>query len=201
MAGGDLQIVDKSVDGSPDLQTEADRRAQYCIVQSLQKRFSSLKIVGEEVSFVLFLYTLVIFQDTTSVCPELEESFDKGPLLINCTDELREIKEEEVEEEENSFYIWFQVVVWVDPLDGTSEVALALKNKDAGWRLFSLSLTLFSALLEQVTVLIGVAYKERAVAGIIHQPYYNKIGRTIWAIEGCGIHGIIPATGNRRSYL
>ena len=61
MAGGDLQIVDKSVDGSPDLQTEADRRAQYCIVQSLQKRFSSLKIVGEEVSFVLFLYALVIF--------------------------------------------------------------------------------------------------------------------------------------------
>lgn len=50
MAGGDLKIVDKSEAGQPaDLQTEADRRAQFCIVQSLQKQFRNLKIIGEEV--------------------------------------------------------------------------------------------------------------------------------------------------------
>lgn len=75
------------------------------------------------------------------------------------------------------------VVVWVDPLDGTSEVALAVKNKNM-------------ALLEQVTVLIGIAYKGRPVAGIIHQPYHEKLGRTVWAIQGCGVHGVVPATGN-----
>uniref|UniRef100_A0A1I7WBN2 3'(2'),5'-bisphosphate nucleotidase 1 n=1 Tax=Heterorhabditis bacteriophora TaxID=37862 RepID=A0A1I7WBN2_HETBA len=49
MAGGDLKIIDKSTAGEPaDLQTEADRRAQFCIVQSLLKRFGSLKIIGEE---------------------------------------------------------------------------------------------------------------------------------------------------------
>uniref|UniRef100_A0A914X1R8 Inositol monophosphatase n=1 Tax=Plectus sambesii TaxID=2011161 RepID=A0A914X1R8_9BILA len=39
MEGGDLKIIDKGVDGAADLQTEADRSAQYCIVQSLQKKF------------------------------------------------------------------------------------------------------------------------------------------------------------------
>ena len=50
MDKGDLQIVDKGVGGVSDPQTEADRRAQYCIVQSLQTKFSNLKIVGEEVN-------------------------------------------------------------------------------------------------------------------------------------------------------
>ena len=85
------------------------------------------------------------------------------------SNELKEIKENEV-------------VVWVDPLDGTSEVALAVKNKNL-------------ALLEQVTVLIGIAYKGRPVAGIIHQPYHSTSGRTVWAIRGCGVHGLVPATG------
>lgn len=49
------------------------------------------------------------------------------------------------------------------------------------------------ALLEQVTVLIGIAYRDRAIAGIIHQPYYNQKGRTVWAIEGCGVNGLTPA--------
>ncbi|CAI4224314.1 unnamed protein product [Auanema sp. JU1783] len=155
MLGGDLKIIDKSEAGQPaDLQTEADRRAQFCIVQSLQKHFTKLKIIGEE--------------DITSACPEIEAAFDVTPLQLNCSEEISSVKEEDV-------------VVWVDPLDGTSEVALALKNKNA-------------ALLEQVTVLIGVAHKGKPIAGIIHQPYFNKTGRTIWAIHGCGIHGIIPAS-------
>lgn len=31
----------------------------------------------------------------------------------------------------------------------------------------------FPGLLDNVTVLIGIAYKGKAIAGIINQPYYN----------------------------
>lgn len=51
------------------------------------------------------------------------------------------------------------------------------------------------ALLEQVTVLIGIAYHGRPVAGVIHQPYHGGAGRTVWAIRGCGVHGIVPSPG------
>ena len=50
-----------------------------------------------------------------------------------------------------------------------------------------------SGLLDHVTVLIGIAVKGRAVAGVIYQPYYNyqagpgaKLGRCIWGIVGTG---------------
>ena len=45
------------------------------------------------------------------------------------------------------------LVVWVDPLDGTKEYT--------------------EGLLDTVTVLIGIAYEGKAIAGIINQPYYN----------------------------
>lgn len=50
MSGGDLKIINKSINGTQDLQTEADRMAQYVIEHSLQEKFSDkLKIIGEEV--------------------------------------------------------------------------------------------------------------------------------------------------------
>lgn len=66
------------------------------------------------------------------------------------------------------------LVIWVDPLDGTSEYT--------------------QGFLEHVTVLIGLAVHNRAVGGIIHQPYYkhrdgNDIGRTIWGLKGLGSGG------------
>lgn len=70
------------------------------------------------------------------------------------------------------------MVVWVDPLDGTSEYT--------------------QGLLDHVTVLIGVAIGDRAVGGVIHQPYFNyqtqkeDLGRTIWGIKGIGIGGFTP---------
>lgn len=68
--------------------------------------------------------------------------------------------------------------MWVDPLDGTSEYT--------------------QGLLDHVTVLIGVAVGDRAVGGVIHQPYFNyqtqkeDLGRTIWGIRGIGIGGFTP---------
>jgi 3'(2'), 5'-bisphosphate nucleotidase len=47
-------------------------------------------------------------------------------------------------------------------------------------------------LVEHVTVLIGVALKDRAIGGVIHQPYFKNCesgtwGRTIWGIDGVGV--------------
>lgn len=68
------------------------------------------------------------------------------------------------------------LVVWVDPLDGTAEYARGY--------------------VEHVTVLIGVAYKDEAIGGIIHQPFFaapngdgQQLGRTIWGVRGLGAGG------------
>lgn len=45
-----------------------------------------------------------------------------------------------------------------------------------------------------------MSVKGTAVAGVIHQPYYNclndsdKVGRTIWGLIGLGVGGYTPAT-------
>lgn len=53
-------------------------------------------------------------------------------------------------------------------------------------------------LVEHVTVLVGVAIGQKAVGGVIHQPYYkndktNILGRTLWGINGVGFGGFTPA--------
>ncbi|KAM9298711.1 3'(2'),5'-bisphosphate nucleotidase 1 isoform 3-T3 [Morus bassanus] len=69
-----------------------------------------------------------------------------------------------------------ELVIWVDPLDGTKEYT--------------------EGLLDHVTVLIGIAYGGKAIAGVINQPYYNYeagadavVGRTIWGVLGIGAFG------------
>jgi 3'(2'), 5'-bisphosphate nucleotidase len=58
-------------------------------------------------------------------------------------------------------------VIWVDPLDGTAEFT--------------------SGFLDHVTILIGISFKDVAVAGVIHQPYFKtpsgEFGRSIWGIK------------------
>ncbi|PIO62687.1 inositol monophosphatase family protein [Teladorsagia circumcincta] len=110
-------------------------------------------------------------KDVTSECSGVVNSFAVDVLRLEdeLSADLKSVKPEDV-------------VVWVDPLDGTAEVALAIKNNNL-------------TLLEQVTVLIGIACRGRPVAGVIHQPYHKGTGRTIWAIQGCGVHGITPAPG------
>lgn len=61
----------------------------------------------------------------------------------------------------------------MDPLDGTGEFT--------------------EGLLDHVTVLIGIAFEGKAIAGVIHQPYYNyqkkdaELGRTMWGLVGLGM--------------
>lgn len=150
MAKGDLGIVEK---GKDDLQTEADRSAQRCIVASLEKLFPNVTVIGEEGS-----------SDTTVPEDWLVSEVNAEFLERNtCPDALKAVKENEL-------------VIWVDPLDGTSEYT--------------------QGFLERVTVLIGISVNDRAVGGVIHQPYFQSesgsLGRTIWGVKGIGTGGFVP---------
>ncbi|KAJ6633404.1 3'(2'),5'-bisphosphate nucleotidase 1 [Pseudolycoriella hygida] len=152
MSKGELGIVEKSKN---DLQTEADRSSQQCIIASLTKQFPNIKIIGEEGQ-----------SDLCNIPSEwLVMEQDAEFLKNSCPNKYLTLTEEQFD----------SVVVWVDPLDGTTEYT--------------------QGFLEHVTVLIGISVNEEAVGGIIHQPYYKNgedIGRTIWGLKGLGVGGFQP---------
>lgn len=96
MSEGELGIIEK---GKNDLQTEADRSAQRCIIASLARQYPTLTIIGEEGA-----------SNTTCEVPSdwVVTTSDIEALELNCPDNLQEINEKDI-------------VIWVDPLDGTSE--------------------------------------------------------------------------------
>lgn len=155
MSKGELGIVEK---GKDDYQTEADRSAQRCILASLSAQYPKVNIIGEEDSS----------ENEGDVNSDwLITDADKEVLSLKCPANLLSVKEEDI-------------VVWVDPLDGTSEYT--------------------QGFLEHVTVLIGISVNEKPVAGVIHQPYFKtmvgnekKMGRTIWGLQEAGVGGFTPA--------
>ncbi|ALC46919.1 CG7789 [Drosophila busckii] len=76
-------------------------------------------------------------------------------------------------------------VIWVDPLDGTAEFT--------------------KGFVEHVTVLIGIAIKNTAVGGIIHQPFYKQangeLGRTIWGLKGLGTGGFTSKAAPAEEFI
>merc|ERR1712212_1258231 len=71
-----------------------------------------------------------------------------------------------------------QITIWIDPLDGTMEF--------------------IDRLLHHVTILIGVAVDDKAIAGVINQPFFGfddetkkpeQWGRSIWGVVGLGSFG------------
>ncbi|XP_048842414.1 3'(2'),5'-bisphosphate nucleotidase 1 isoform X2 [Brienomyrus brachyistius] len=161
MHSGDLGIVEKT--GASDLQTLADRLVQKSICASLSRRFPKITIIGEE------------DLPSEAVEEDLIESGQAGDILQKvCPAEYSDIREEEL-------------VVWVDPLDGTKEYT--------------------EGLLDHVTVLIGIAYDGKAIAGVINQPFFNyqlgpgeSLGRTLWGMLGLGAFGfeLKEVPGGRR---
>lgn len=157
MTKGELGIVEKG-SGKNDLQTEADRSAQKCIVASLTKLFPDVTIIGEEGPE----------NDVEDVPSEwIITELDQSVLASECPAEFSTTPAKDI-------------VVWVDPLDGTSEYT--------------------QGLLDHVTVLIGLAVNGKAVGGVIHQPYYNyksdptSQGRTLWGLVGLGVGGFTPSS-------
>uniref|UniRef100_A0AAY4BNY3 3'(2'),5'-bisphosphate nucleotidase 1 n=1 Tax=Denticeps clupeoides TaxID=299321 RepID=A0AAY4BNY3_9TELE len=150
MESKELGIVEKS--GADDLQTLADRLVQKSICASLAGRFPRVTIIGEEDLPDEAVEEDLIERD------QAEEILEK-----TCPPEYSCLKEEEL-------------VVWVDPLDGTKEYT--------------------EGLLDHVTVLIGIAHGGKAIAGVINQPFYNyqkgpgaALGRTLWGVLGLGAFG------------
>ncbi|XP_037091967.1 3'(2'),5'-bisphosphate nucleotidase 1-like isoform X2 [Pollicipes pollicipes] len=153
LSAGDLGIVEKT--GINDLQTEADRSAQRCIVANLARQFPRLTVIGEE-------------EPDDRPVPDhwlVEDGADPRAERVDCPEQLAGVTEE-------------QIVVWVDPLDGTKEFT--------------------QGLLDHVTVLIGIAAGGRPAAGVINQPYFNyerpelPQGRTIFGLAGGAVAGFEP---------
>ncbi|KAI4468798.1 (2')5'-bisphosphate nucleotidase 1 [Holotrichia oblita] len=99
MSRGDLGIIEK---GKNDLQTEADRSAQKCIIVSLSQQYPNLTIIGEEGT-------------SNSEVPSdwVVTDCDQGVLAMQCPEEYVNVGLKDI-------------TVWVDPLDGTSEYAQGL---------------------------------------------------------------------------
>lgn len=155
MKSGDLGIIDKG--GQNNLQTEADRSAQKCIMASLHKLFPKAHLIGEEEWEPETVDDVNPDWVETSLAEDVMGHDGKVP------NELLNVKEEDV-------------VIWVDPLDGTAEYTMGL--------------------LDHVTVLIGITVGGEAVAGVMYQPYFNykagpeaTLGRAIWGIVGIGAFG------------
>ncbi|XP_033931332.1 3'(2'),5'-bisphosphate nucleotidase 1 isoform X1 [Pseudochaenichthys georgianus] len=184
---GELGIVEKT--GANDLQTLADRLAQQSICASLSRSFPKITIIGEE-----DLPPEEIKEDLIESATRRKSFRRHGPA------EYRDLKEEEL-------------VVWVDPLDGTKEYTEASKSlhhqteAQIPNKVLDTSHSTALCLLDNVTVLIGIAYEGRAIAGVIHQPFYNyqlgaeaSLGRTMWGIPGLGAFGfqLQEVPGDRR---
>ena len=144
---GQLGIVEKT--GADDLQTQADRSAQNCILASLATQYPGLKVVGEEGEL-----------DMSQVETDwVVTTQDPEALKVSVPAQWADVRLEDL-------------TVWVDPLDGTKEFT--------------------QGLLDHVTVLVGIAVGSQAVAGVIHQPYYNYqaagqgncLGRTFYGLQG-----------------
>jgi 3'(2'), 5'-bisphosphate nucleotidase len=59
-----------------------------------------------------------------------------------------------------------ELLLWIDPLDGTGEF---IRKK-----------------FDSVTIMIGVSWKGFPIAGVIHQPHTNS---TVWGVVGVGAFG------------
>ncbi|XP_013875461.1 3'(2'),5'-bisphosphate nucleotidase 1 isoform X3 [Austrofundulus limnaeus] len=168
----------------------ADRLAQQSICASLSRRFPKVTIIGEEEL------------PAEEVQADLIENGQSEEILKkSCPEEYKALKEEEL-------------VVWVDPLDGTKEyteasrclhLRAAAPTPHKGSDTSQTHTALW--LLDNVTVLIGIAYGGRAIAGVINQPFYNyqlgagaTLGRTMWGMPGLGAFGfqLQEAPGDKR---
>ncbi|KAB0805164.1 hypothetical protein PPYR_02134 [Photinus pyralis] len=99
MSRGELGIVEK---GKNDLQTEADRSAERCLMASLSQQYPNLTIIGEEGGSSCEVPSDWIVTDC-----------DQHVLLQQCPSEYIDVPSSDV-------------TVWIDPLDGTTEYTQGL---------------------------------------------------------------------------
>lgn len=123
----------------------ADRRSQQRIVHALRHVWPHVQIVGEE-------------GELAPPSPEDALEADTRALLgVDFT--VPEALDGELRAED--------LVLWIDPLDGTKKFA---ERK-----------------FDEVSVLLGIAYKKRPIAGVMHLPFWGANGVTFWGGPGIGL--------------
>jgi len=142
---------------SVDPQTKADRLSQLHIISSLKTLWPSLTVIGEEDDHnpdaekdQLASYGLA------SLAPEAAPVTDDAVPVALRNPQLKDL------------------VVWVDPMDGTREFTLGF--------------------FQDVTVLIGISHKGEALAGLIHEPFapVSPGGTTTWGVVGGDVYFRAP---------
>lgn len=185
MNRGDLGIIDK---GKNDLQTEADRSAQRCIVASLSQMFPNLAIIGEE-----GVSNLEVPSDW------IVTEFDESVLAMKCPQQYLDIQQDDV-------------TVWVDPLDGTGEytqgfldhvtvlVGIALRgNPIAGvihqpyhnYKAGSLPLNTCAEATDPIP----------ASDAVVPSSCLPDVGRTMWGLIGLGVGGFKPISPPKGKFI
>lgn len=91
LSEGELKIVEK---GKNDLQTEADRSAERCIIASLSRKFPDVKIIGEEGNSKCEVPSDWIVTD-----------MDSELLGVQLPQHLEQVSSKDI-------------CIWIDPLDG-----------------------------------------------------------------------------------
>ncbi|CAG0917297.1 unnamed protein product [Notodromas monacha] len=163
LESGDVEALSKpGHDGELDVYTAADLSSQCIIESSIRDIFPVIRIIGEEDDRVRD------WVQRFELKPVLETVLDPFGGK-ECPDALKSVNLEDV-------------IIWLDPMDGTSEF--------------------MAGLVEHVTILIGVALMGKPVAGIVHQPFWKSlkndeelVGRTVWAIRGMGIGETVGTLG------
>ncbi|XP_060035201.1 3'(2'),5'-bisphosphate nucleotidase 1 [Erinaceus europaeus] len=117
-----------------------------------------------------------------SICSSLARKFPKLTIIGE-----EDLPSEEVDQELIEDGQWEEILKQPCPSQYS-----AIKEEDVCITYFLICL----CLLDNVTVLIGIAYEGKAIAGVINQPYYNYqaapnavLGRTIWGVLGLGAFG------------
>ncbi|TDH71704.1 hypothetical protein CCR75_002489 [Bremia lactucae] len=136
-----LDLVNKQ-ENVYDPQTIADRRSQQRIIYALRHAFPQLTIVGEE--------------------GELASPASQD--VVHCD---LQVLDAVVDLSDHEAFDWNDLVVWVDPLDGTKRFA--------------------AEIYDEVSVLIGITYQMRPIAGVVHLPFHGKCGVTYWGGPGIGV--------------
>jgi len=133
----DLQTRYKSAD---DPVTAADLQSQDIIFATFRTNWPDLAIVGEEK-----------LDRVTAAPTNIDNSY---------------VSENDIQEKFHTLSVR-DLVIWIDPLDGTREFV--------------------DGLYEAVTVLVGISLRGHVIAGVIHQPFVGKSGRSVWGIADQGI--------------
>jgi len=153
MKKGDLGIVEKT--GKNDLQTEADRSAQNCIVASLRKQFPGLTVVGEEGE-----------QDLSGI-PEdwVVSGKNEEASGLKCPEDLGGVQ-------------MSQITVWVDPLDGTQEFTQGLLDHVT----VLIGIAVDSKSVAGVIHQPYYNYKDTTAGAVLGRTFYGMVGAGVRGI-------------------